>query len=563
MAGTTVLGNMVLRVTGETKDFQNGIDEAKEKSIEFQGEIQGSKLSLTDFKSGLIMAKEALEMVGQAFSETVGFAIDYGMEIKDTSALLGVNATEASTLIQVMDDLRVESSVLEMASKKLKDDGLLPNLETLIDLSAEYKSIQDPVARATFLFDKFGRSGVEMQRVLEAGPEALREMGQAAAETGLVMDEQFVQEMDDARLVLDEFNDMADATKIKIGVWFVSGVVDARKATHALNEALERGVLTNAEYMEIMGQVRRGEIDYSEAVEYANQKVEWANQLDQQRIEHLQNEYPVVVDVADATWGEALALEYAAEATAAANTESLAYLDSIFLVRDAIGEVSAKFDEGREAQDLFREGLGLITDSMIEQERITAVLALATGDLTVEEFAARMEMIQSLEAQQALNDALETGTITKYDWIAAMADGVVTQEEVNELLGITNDEMSEEEANLIGINKQLDNLDGKVANAVVNIQVNQTGGGGGNAEVNVYMAGGGSFWANGPTVMMVGEGSEREYVSVIPESQMAEGAAGGGVGGDTYYVTINDRMAARLWMDQQRQARESRIEGLM
>jgi hypothetical protein len=37
---------------------------------------------------------------------------------------------------------------------------------------------------------------------------------------------------------------------------------------------------------------------------------------------------------------------------------------------------------------------------------------------------------------------------------------------------------------------------------------------------------GGSFWANRPTPLMVGEGGQREFVNVTPESQMGGGATG-------------------------------------
>ena len=49
---------------------------------------------------------------------------------------------------------------------------------------------------------------------------------------------------------------------------------------------------------------------------------------------------------------------------------------------------------------------------------------------------------------------------------------------------------------------------------------------------------GGQFWVNRPTPLLVGEGGQREFVSVTPESRMGKG------GGDTYiiqnYNQVND-----------------------
>ena len=177
---------------GGVSDLDNGLSDVSETS-------QDTTLSLTDMWSALQMGMKIAEVAVDVVSELVQGTIDYAMEVKDTSALLGVNATEASTLIQVLDDLRVSSSTLTMAAKKMKDEGMVPNIETLIKLSQEYQNLETPVERNTFLFENFGRAGIELQRVMEAGPETLREYAAAAQQSGLVVDETFVQEMEDAR----------------------------------------------------------------------------------------------------------------------------------------------------------------------------------------------------------------------------------------------------------------------------------------------------------------------------------------------------------------------------
>lgn len=567
MTGTTVIGNMALRLTVEAENFQLGLEQAKEKARGFEDEVKSNKLSLTDLKSGIDMTRQALEMIGQAFDATAGFAIDYGMQVKDTSALLGVNATEASTLIQVLEDLRVESGSLEMASKKLKDQGLTPNIDTLIQLSAEYQKLQAPVERNVFLFDKFGRAGIDLQRVMEAGPETLREYAEAAAESGKVVDEEFVQQMEDARLILDEFSDQVEATKIKVGVWLVAGIVEARNATEAMNDAFEQGWITGAEYGEIMGQLRRGEIELADVQEIVNKKVEAANILDEARIAHLQAEYPVMEDVADATWGEALALDYggrAAEAWASSHQTNI--IDKTGDISGALAEITQGYDAQKVAIGLIEEGINSMTDTAVEAARIRMVLLLAeleaSGELTAAKAQEILDAQTTLDLIDGINQAKANGLITEYDWLGIMADGQVTRDEYNEALGITADELNDAEIFAGNLNGKLDELNGKQVEADVTVNYHSTGSpGGGGVEVNVYMAGGGSFWANSPTVLMVGEGSEDEYVQVTPKSKMGEAEQGGA--GDTYYVTINDRLAARTWLEQQRMKREERIESVM
>lgn len=573
MGGTAVLGNMVMRLTAETIDFQKQLAESKAKSQELKEEIKDSKGSLTDFKSGLDMTRQALEMVGQAYDATIGFAIDYAMQVKDTGAMLGVNAMEASTLIQVLEDLRVETSSLEAASRKMKDQGMLPNIETLIQLSGEYKKIADPVEKATFLFDKFARAGEDMRKVMEAGPDALREMAAAAVESGKAVNDEWVQKMNMMRQVTDDFADRVDALKLKVSYELVSGLMENITAQEAFQKAMEAGIITEGEMNWQTFLAITGTKTYAEALPWLNEQIRYVNESEGTRAANLMGlMVPAVEDVTEVDWLQVEAMDNVAKAAAGLDEAyQIHIIDRAGDVAGAIQEINKAYDAQKVVVGLIEDGIRSMGETEAEVAQVRAVLLLAElkmkGELNEARAQEILDLQTTIERTEGLTKAMDDGLITKYDWLEIMKDGKITQEEYNTALGITSDELSDEEKHLMGVNDELDALNGKNIEADVTINYHSTGstgsGGGYGSSVNIdiHLAKGGAFWANSPTVMMVGEGGESEYVQVTPKSKM--GTDEGAGGGDTYIYNINDRLAMRLALDQARMRRESRLEGLM
>src|SRR3972149_10813555 len=152
------------------------------------GGMGAARLSLTELKSGLDLAAQALRTVQQAIDATVTPTIELARQQRDLARTSGATAEEAGALIQVADDLTVSYDTLKVASKTLTCEGLSLNLETLEKLSGEYAALPGPVAKAQFAAEKFGaRAGPEMQKLLELSTAELRAMGAAALDSGLVL----------------------------------------------------------------------------------------------------------------------------------------------------------------------------------------------------------------------------------------------------------------------------------------------------------------------------------------------------------------------------------------
>src|SRR3989304_6999844 len=107
----------------------------------------------------LEVGAQAIKLVGEAYSKTIGVFVDYAEQVRNISQVTGESAEEVSRLLQVTDDYKIDAEKLTQVMKKMAKEGFAFTTDALADLSDEYLKIQDPVERTNFLFDTFGREG--------------------------------------------------------------------------------------------------------------------------------------------------------------------------------------------------------------------------------------------------------------------------------------------------------------------------------------------------------------------------------------------------------------------
>lgn len=206
-----------INVVADVGQANTNLKQLDQTMTGMEGTSKDAGLSLTDLKSGLDLATAGFKAVQSAVKSVIDPVVDYSKNIRDLSSFTGISAEESSKLINVADDLQVEYGTLRTASRKLIEDGLQPNIETLADLSDEYLNIQDPVERSQFLIETFGsRAGPEMARLLEQGGDALRGMAAEAENIGLVMDEEGVASARRYEMAMDDFEDSVLSAKIAL-----------------------------------------------------------------------------------------------------------------------------------------------------------------------------------------------------------------------------------------------------------------------------------------------------------------------------------------------------------
>jgi len=154
--------------------------------------------------------------VDKVFDATVGKFVEYAGAVENAKVLTGATAEETSRIIQMADDARVSYDSLTKALKAANKDGFQPNIDGLAALSDQYLAIQDPVERANFLFDTFGKEGDKMAKVMQLGGAAIKART-AAIDDSLTVTEQAIQQAKEYTEQIDELNDMKEGGQFILG----------------------------------------------------------------------------------------------------------------------------------------------------------------------------------------------------------------------------------------------------------------------------------------------------------------------------------------------------------
>lgn len=188
-------------------------------------------MSLTDIRSGLQMAGDAYRMMTQAINAAVTPTIQLAENQRDLARITGSTAEEAGILIQATDDMGISYAALEAASKKLNAEGLSLTLESLTELRAEYAQLSDPVERARFATEHFGKSaGPQMQKALDLSTSAFEEFTAGARESGLVLSNEAVAGAREYEIAQDNMNDAVETAKVLVGQELVPMITELSSA---------------------------------------------------------------------------------------------------------------------------------------------------------------------------------------------------------------------------------------------------------------------------------------------------------------------------------------------
>lgn len=200
--------------------------------------VKQSSLSITDLRSAYMIAADAARIAGQVWNATGQEFVNYAEQVKNMSRSLGASAEETSRIIQVADDVRISYESLTVAMKTAQKDGVQPNIEGLAKLADQYVAIQSPTEKTKWLLDTFGKSGLEMGKLMEKGGDGIRNMSDAVDES-LIITEKGIKASDDYQVALDNWNDSIQAVKISIGNDLLPIMTDLLDHTSLHTRALE------------------------------------------------------------------------------------------------------------------------------------------------------------------------------------------------------------------------------------------------------------------------------------------------------------------------------------
>ena len=323
---------------------------------------------------------------------------------------------------------------------------------------------------------------------------------------------------------------------------------EAQGSVLGLEDAYDKGIITQNEYRGVTMALMNGSMEAAEAQTWLATKVREYTASVSDSIPIQEDAVRNTRDAADAAYAHAAAMGEERDITAEMGTAIEEAANEIPPLQAAITALTDVFDGAKASASLLSEGIGIMSESMADAERVALVLeiakirnTIATENLTVaekEQLAAmiegKLDALDQMEAMTQLNQALDAGTISRYDWIGAMADGVVTQQEVNRLLGITDDE-------ILDIREHASSVEGKYD---IEFHISVTGDSIPSIPSTRYTGTSGIAFASGTENFTVPPGypddsfpvrlTSGESISVARPGESLDGG-----GGDTYYVTLN------------------------
>lgn len=202
----------------------------------------------------------AIQATGNFLKESINDYTAYVEEVDRIATYSGMASEETSKLIQVADDLRIEVGTLEMALKTMAQNGTTPSIEGLGELSNRYIAIQDPLQKAQFLTDNFGRSGMEMARMMELGSGAIQDLTDNVSQYMIITGES----KEEAEAYIQTVDDLGDswmAFKYQVGAAIIPPLTDVLNRIIDHNEAVEEGGAQWMRYVPFLNQVRAAFLD--------------------------------------------------------------------------------------------------------------------------------------------------------------------------------------------------------------------------------------------------------------------------------------------------------------
>jgi len=195
----------------ELKELKSGV-----------GELSSGLLGINLASIGVI---GAITGVAAGMKAAVGDTVAYAEQVRDLGRISGATAEDTSRLIQTADDLKVEYGILEQAAKTLAKKGIALTTEELAKSADEYLAIEDAGGRAKYATEKFGKAGLDLTKVLEAGGQAIRDMAKDQS-ASLILTEKQVKEARRFEQAQDAVEDSFMGLKLTIGNAVIPVVAD-------------------------------------------------------------------------------------------------------------------------------------------------------------------------------------------------------------------------------------------------------------------------------------------------------------------------------------------------
>lgn len=222
--------------------------------------------AFTGINQAVQLAQQAYAALEGVYDRVITQTVAYAEEVRSLSRAIGATPEEASKLIQAADDVKVSFEDLNTGMNIAIRNGLSPTVAGMGALADQYNAIQDPIKRTEFLLKNFGRSGANLAPLMELGADGIRELGDAAEETGLVLSQDAIDATREYEIAVDGLTDSWSGFVTVVGLEVIpvinelltqvadsAAIPGMREEVRLLANALyDAGVITKDEYNAIL-----------------------------------------------------------------------------------------------------------------------------------------------------------------------------------------------------------------------------------------------------------------------------------------------------------------------
>ena len=470
------------------------------------GQFALGKMGLTDLASGLQMAEKAFGYVKKAIDQTVGITVTYNKQIREMTQVTGLNADAISRIIQVGDDWGISMEAIRTSLAFMNKTGVTPSIDNLAALADEYVATADKSAFAEKAVKILGRGYQTLIPLLALGGDGFRDAA-AGIDDSLIATEDAMKASREYEVATDDLADTMVGLKYTAGNLLIPALSDLMQILNGNYDAAlaaEDGIstldkaMTNLEagidglgwawkdYQYILYVSTNGLKDmimtgrtYQEELQFARNKIFGVRDalivtreelwlLDKGERDNITTT-EVVATAYDTTLAGALS-DAREDMGGMTDNEISAQIVGLQGLKRAAEEYSTALS------NVTTSGLQQFTDGIGELIREQALLTYwqadkstpALADAALKTYQASLANASLIGNIEILNQGLEDGTVSKLDWNAAMADGIVTQEELDAAIGNTATDAGTLATNVGLAHSALHDMDGTTANAYIN-----------------------------------------------------------------------------------------------
>lgn len=208
------IDDITSKVDALDKSFDQFTAKTNEANAASAKAAQTAKMSWTDFRSMYSTVLDVVRLGVQVWDATGQKFVDNAIAVGDMARALGVSTEEASRLKKMGDDVGMTLESMTTAMKLAQKNGIEPDIKGIAALSDKYLALNPGVERSQFLLDNFGRSGMEMGKLLDKGSASILALA-AATDKNLLVTAKAYEEAQRYKIATNELGDSWNALVYK------------------------------------------------------------------------------------------------------------------------------------------------------------------------------------------------------------------------------------------------------------------------------------------------------------------------------------------------------------